>query len=92
MTRGSGLGSFGPYGESARQTWSFNPLNFDMAVVNTVLVDPILRVGEFTTHFRLPILVVGLNRMFTGDTIWILTHGHSDQPQFIHRGVVLAPP
>ena len=22
--------------------------------------------GEFTTHFRLPILVVGLNRMFTG--------------------------
>ena len=23
-------------------------------------------VGEFTTHFRLPILVVGLNRMFTG--------------------------
>ena len=23
-----------------------------------------------------PILVVGLNRMFTGGTIWILTHGH----------------
>ena len=23
-------------------------------------------IGEFTTHFRLPILVVGLNRMFTG--------------------------
>ena len=35
---------------------------------------PIL--GEFTTHFRLPILVVGLNRMFTAGTIWILTHGH----------------
>ena len=30
-------------------------------VVKTVLVDPILvGIGEFTTHFRLPILVVGL--------------------------------
>ena len=38
--------------------------------------DPILvGIGEFTTHFRLPILVVGLNRMFTVGTIWILTHG-----------------
>ena len=27
---------------------------------------PFWLVGEFTTHFRLPILVVGLNRMFTG--------------------------
>ena len=33
-------------------------------------------VGEFT-QFRLPILVVGLNRMFTGgEPIWLLTHGH----------------
>ena len=31
--------------------------------------------GEFTTHLE-PILVVGLNRLFTGGTIWILTHGH----------------
>ena len=23
-----------------------------------------------------PMLVVGLNRMFTGGTIWVLTHGH----------------
>ena len=38
--------------------------------------DPSLAgIGEFTTH-RLPILVVGLKRMFTGGTIWILTHGH----------------
>ena len=28
--------------------------------------DPILGVVEFTTNFRFPILVVGLNRMFTG--------------------------
>ena len=27
---------------------------------------PFWLVGEFTAHFRLPILVVGLNRMFTG--------------------------
>ena len=34
-------------------------------------------IGEFSsTHFRLPILVVGLNRMLTGGTIWLLTHGH----------------
>ena len=32
-------------------------------------------VAEFTTHFRLPILVVGLKRRFTGGTIWISTHG-----------------
>ena len=32
-------------------------------------------IGQFTTHFRLPIFVVGLNRIFTGG-IWILTHGH----------------
>ena len=32
-----------------------------MAVVKTVVVDPILvGIGEFTTHFSLPILVVGL--------------------------------
>ena len=30
---------------------------------------PFWLVGEFTTHFRLPILVVGLNRMFAGGTI-----------------------
>ena len=30
-------------------------------------------IGEFTTHVRLPILVVGLNRMFTGGSlIWVL--------------------
>ena len=34
-------------------------------------------IGEFTTHFRFPILVVGLNRMFTGGTVWVLTHGLS---------------
>ena len=34
-------------------------------------------IGECTTRFRKPILVVGLNRMFTGgQPIWILTHGH----------------
>ena len=33
-------------------------------------------VGEFTTQILEPIVVVGLNRMFTGGTIWILTHGH----------------
>ena len=33
-------------------------------------------IGEFTTHFRKPILVVGLNRMFTGGTIRVLTRGH----------------
>ena len=34
----------------------------DLAVVvKTVVVDPILvGIGEFVTHFRLPILVVGL--------------------------------
>ena len=36
---------------------------------------PFWLVGEFTTHFRFPILVVGLNWMFTG-TIWIFTHCH----------------
>ena len=45
-------------------------LSFDMAVVvKTVLVDPIL--GDLcTTHFGVPILVVGLNRMFTGGFPW----------------------
>ena len=33
-------------------------------------------VGEFTTHFGLPILVVGLGDVKTGGTIWLLTHGH----------------
>ena len=34
--------------------------------------------GRFflTTHFRLPIFVAGLNRMFTAGTIRVLTHGH----------------
>ena len=35
---------------------------------------PIL--GLCTTHFRLPILVLGLNRMSGGQPIWFLTHGH----------------
>ena len=33
------------------------------------------KVGECTTHCRLPILVVGLDRMFTGSN-GVLTHGH----------------
>ena len=33
---------------------------------------------EFTTHFRFPILVVGLNRMLT--TIWVLPPGHVKEP------------
>ena len=43
-------------------------------VVKTLLGYPILvGIGEFSTHFRLPILVVGLNRKFTGTEFWILT-------------------
>ena len=33
-----------------------------------------LGVGEFTTHFRT--YLSGWIGMFTGGTIWILTHGH----------------
>ena len=44
------------------------PERGDLAV-KTVVVDPILvGIGEFTTQYRLPILVVGLNRMFTANT------------------------
>ena len=43
---------------------------------HNVVVDPsLVGIGEFT-QFRTDSLVVGLNRMFTGGTIWILTHGH----------------
>ena len=42
-------------------------------VVKTVLGSH-FGIGEFTTHFRLPILVVGLGCSL-GGTIWLLTHG-----------------
>ena len=42
---------------------------------------PFWWVGEFTTHFRLPILVVGLNRMFTAGT-----HGHMKTLRFVDAG------
>ena len=57
-------------------------------VVKTVKRDqPFWWVGEFTTHFRTYLgstilvgighfrLPIGLNRMVTGGTIWVLTHG-----------------
>ena len=52
----------------------FEPQAFGCGGQNRFGIDPMLvGIGEFTTHFRLPILVVGLlNRMFTGGTIWLL--------------------
>ena len=54
--------------------------------------------GEFTTHFR---IYGGLNRVFTGGTIWlwILTHGHMERGHFheplhtsLGRGITKARP
>ena len=54
-----------------------------MAVVVKTVVKTVLGshfgVSEFTTHFRFPLLVVGLNRMFTGGA---LTHGHINPQLF----------
>ena len=46
--------------------------NTHLAVVVKSVLGSIL--GEFTTHFREPIFV-GIG-MFTGGTIWVLTHDH----------------
>ena len=47
----------------------------EVAVVKTVLGSHFGGFGEFTTHFRLPILVVGLVDFHWGVT-GLVTHGH----------------
>ena len=49
---------------------------------------PNFRVGEFTTRFRFPILVVGLNRMFTGAR-WLCLN---DPGRFHSCGIVMSRP
>ena len=41
-------------------------------------------VGEFTTHFGLFLVGIG---MFTGGTIWMLTHGHLGSWRLSLRGI-----
>ena len=50
-----------------------------MAVVKPM--GPFWSVGEFATHFRLPILVVGFGPVHWGYGLLILTHGHIDPPR-----------
>ena len=70
---GHGLDALG--GQSvATGVWREDVLIHMAVVVKTVLGS---HFGFFGAPPILePILVVGLNRMFTGGTIWLLTHGH----------------
>ena len=61
-------------GEEIGASWKATPLELTWLWVSKPFWEPILVAREFTTQFRT--YFSGWIGMFTGGTIWILTHGH----------------